>query len=400
MGNIVVVGAGQAAASLATSLRARGYPGSITMVGEEPMHPYERPPLSKAYLLGKLDRQRLELHPASFYAQNRIDVVTGVKVEHIDRRAKVVHGGRHFAYDTLVLATGSSPRRLPPALGGDVAGVHVVRTLADIDALVPACRVGARALVIGGGYIGLEAASVFASLGMRVTLVETADRILQRVAALQTSDHFRALHRVHGVDIREATGLRQLSAKGPVIHADLSDGTTFETDLVVVGIGVQPSVALAEAAGLEVGDGVVVDAYGRTSDPDIWAAGDCATFDFDGRRIRLESVQNAIDQAQAVAENILGGRKPYVPVPWFWSDQYDTKLQIAGLGHGYDEIALRPGKREGAVSHWYFRQGRLLAVDAINDPHSFMFGRRALERGLLVAPSTVADPEVDLRQLL
>jgi len=401
MKTIIIIGAGQAAASLAIKLRALGHQGPITLIGDEPALPYERPPLSKAYLLGKLERERLYLRPQAFYDEHRITVITGCPVAAIDRqRRSVSAGGKWHDYDMLALTTGSVPRRLPASVGGDLAGTFVVRTLSDVDAMARECRPGGHALIVGGGYIGLEAAAVFRLLGMKVTLLEMAPRILQRVAAPQTSDYFRDLHRRQGVEIREGSGLARLIGTDRVTGALLADGTEFEVDLAVVGIGILPAVDLAAAAGLEVDDGIAVDQTGRTSDAAIWAAGDCTSFPFKGRRIRLESVQNAIDQAGVVAENMLGAEKHYVPVPWFWSDQYDVKLQIAGLNTGYDTIVVRKGQKEGVVSHWYYAGDQLLSVDAMNDPRSFMFGKRLLESGASADPAAVANPAVNLKDLL
>jgi 3-phenylpropionate/trans-cinnamate dioxygenase ferredoxin reductase subunit len=252
---------------------------------------------------------------------------------------------------------------------------------------------------VGGGYIGLEAAAVAVKQMMQVTLVEMADRILKRVAAPQTSDYFRALHASHGVDIREGVGLDRLEGGGHVTAAILSDGSRLEVDFVIVGVGVAPDTPLAEAAGLEIDNGIKVDAQGRTSDPHIWAAGDCTSFPYRGNRIRLESVPNAIDQAEAVAENILGADKNYMAKPWFWSDQYDVKLQIAGLNTGYDDVVAR--RSEGlTASLWYYKGDQLLAVDAMNDPRSYMIGKRLIEAGKTADKSVVANAQADLKALL
>jgi 3-phenylpropionate/trans-cinnamate dioxygenase ferredoxin reductase subunit len=401
MDNIVVIGAGQAGASLVAKLRALGHEGSVTLVGEEPVLPYERPPLSKGYLLGDLDQERLYLRQQSFYDEHRIETLLGCPVERIDRANRTVHlDGRSLPYDALALTTGSTPVRLPADVGGELPGVFVVRTLADVDALAQECRAGARALVVGGGYIGLEAAAVFSARDMQVTVVEIAERILRRVACAATSDYFRSLHTARGVDVREGAALEELIGDERVRSARLSDDSVIDVDLVVVGIGVRPSSSLAHRAGLDVDDGIAVDDRGRTSDPAVWAAGDCASFPFHGRRIRLESVQNAVDQANVVAANMLGADVPYDPVPWFWSDQYDVKLQIAGLNSEFDSVAVRPGTRDGAVSHWYYRDGRLLSVDAMNDPRSYMLGKRLLEAGVVVDPAVAADPTADLKALL
>ena len=395
----LIVGGGQAAASLAEKLRALGADGTITILGEEPVPPYERPPLSKGYLLGEQARERLFLRPEAIYAEKDIGLRLGTRVTAIDPQARAVSAGDEvIPYGQLALVTGSVPIRLPSGIGGDLDGVHTVRTLADIDAMAPRFQEGARVLVIGGGYIGLEAAAVAAKLGLEVTLVEQADRILGRVAAEETANVIRAEHVAQGVDLREGVGLTRLIGEEHVTQAELSDGSTLDVDFVIVGIGIRPATALAEAAGLICENGIAVDDYGRTSDPAIWAAGDCASFPFQGRRLRLESVQNAIDQAECVAANMLGARTSYAPVPWFWSDQYDLKLQIAGLNTGYDRVVTRG--EGGSLSQWYFAGDRFLAVDAINAPRDFMVGKRLLEAGKTVSPAAIADPATDLKALL
>lgn len=401
MGHIVVIGAGQAGASLVAKLRQDGFDGDITLIGAEETLPYQRPPLSKAYLLGEMERERLYLRPESFYHDNDISLRLGTAVCAIDPIAKTVTVGQEtLSYDQLALTTGSHPRRLPAAIGGDLAGVHVVRDLVDVDGMAPEVTTGKRALIVGGGYIGLEAAAVCAKRGVSVVLVEMAERILQRVAAPETSDYFRALHQAHGVEIREGIGLtRLIGANGRVTGAELSDGSMLELDFVVVGVGVTPVTDLAKAAGLEIENGIKTDAQGRTSDPSIWAAGDCASFPFQGQRIRLESVPNAIDQAEVVAQNMLGADKEYVAQPWFWSDQYDVKLQIAGLNTGFDQLVTRRGA--GAqTSFWYYKGDRLVAVDAMNDPRAYMVAKRLIDAGKTADKSIVADPAADLKPLL
>ncbi|MGI3210348.1 NAD(P)/FAD-dependent oxidoreductase [Roseovarius tibetensis] len=399
MTGVVVIGAGQAGASLVSKLRGDGYRGAITLIGDEPVPPYQRPPLSKKYLLGDMPAERLYLRPESFYSDTDVDLRLGAPVTGIDPVARLVMlGAARLPYEHLVLATGSIPRRLPPAVGGDLDGVHVVRTLADVDEIRPGFVPGARVLIVGGGYIGLEAAAVAAARGMTVTLVEMAERILQRVAAPETSAYFRDLHVRHGVDLREGVGLDRLSGDGRVRAARLDDGTEIAVDMVIVGVGIVPDTRLAEAAGLDIDNGVAVDAQGRTSDPAIWAVGDCASFPHDGARLRLESVPNAIDMAECVAGNIMGAGTPYVPRPWFWSDQYDVKLQIAGLNTGYDRVVTR--EAGAAVSFWYFKEDRLLAVDAMNDPRAYMVGKRLIEAGKTADPDVVADAAADLKSLL
>ncbi len=402
MSGIVVIGAGQAGAALSAKLRGLGHQGPLTLIGAEPEPPYQRPPLSKAYLLGEMAKERLWLRPPAFYAEQGIDLRTGLAAVAIDRAARLVHlsDGSSLPFDRLALTTGAVPRRLPAAAGGDLGGVFTVRTLADVDAMAPALGAGARVLVIGGGYIGLEAAAVARKLGLQVTLVELAPRILARVASAETAHWFRALHESHGVDLREGTGVTRLEGEGRVSAAVLTDGTRLPVDLVIAGIGVAPDTALAAAAGLAIDNGIAVDGCGQTSDPAIFAAGDCASFPHDGGRIRLESVQNAIDQAECVAGNMLGDATPYLPQPWFWSDQYDAKLQIAGLNAGHDRIVVRPGGRPGTISHWYYRSGRLISVDAMNDPRAYMVAKRLIEAGISPDPALVADPATDLKALM
>lgn len=399
MRHVVVIGAGQAGSSCVAKLRNAGFDGQVTLIGAEAVPPYQRPPLSKGYLLGDMTLERLFLRPEAFYADNRINLRMNTRVDAIDPKAQTLHiGDEVMAYDELVLTTGSHPRRLPAAIGGDLDGVFVVRDLADVDAMAPRFVDGARVLIVGGGYIGLEAAAVASKLGLKVTLVEMADRILQRVAAPQTSDFFRDLHKAHGVDIREGVGLDRLEGEGAVTAAVLTNGNRVEVDFVIVGVGITPATELAEAAGVALDNGIAVDAQGRTSVPHIWAAGDCASFPYRDTRIRLESVPNAIDQAEVVAQNIMGAEIDYVAKPWFWSDQYDVKLQIAGLNTGYDRVVTRDAG--SAKSFWYYKGAELLAVDAMNDPRGYMIGKRLIEAGKSPDPDMVADPDADLKALL
>ncbi|MEM1375160.1 MAG: FAD-dependent oxidoreductase [Pseudomonadota bacterium] len=399
MGRIVVIGAGQAGASLTGKLRQLGHEGEIVLMGEEPAPPYQRPPLSKKYLLGEMPLERMYLKPVAAYAEAGIDLRLGQRVEAVDATAREVHlGGEVLPYDQLAFTTGSSVRRLPASIGGDLGGVFTVRTLADVDAMAAAFGQGGHVLIIGGGYIGLEAAAVAAMKGLKVTLIEAADRILKRVAAPETSDYFRDLHAGHGVDIREGTALSRLTGEGHVSGAELADGTTLTIDFAIVGVGIDPCTPLAEAAGIICENGIRTDAQGRTSADGVWAAGDCASFPYRGERIRLESVPNAIDQAEVVAANMLGAETEYVAKPWFWSDQYDLKLQIAGLNTGYDSVVVRAGDK--GQSHWYYRGTDLLAVDAMNDARGYMIGKRLIEAGKSPEASAIADPATDLKALL
>lgn len=400
MSHVIVVGAGQAGASCVAKLRSEGFDGDITLIGSEPALPYQRPPLSKKYLLGEMELERLFLRPETFYEQNNISLRLGETVDGIDPIARTVSLGKTtLLYDELVLATGSHPRHLPESIGGTLDNVFTMRDLADADAMAPHFAEGKHVLVVGGGYIGLEAAAVAASKGLKVTLVEMADRILQRVAAAETSDYFRTLHSSHGVDIREGVGLQNLVGDEQVTGAVLSDGSELSVDFVIVGVGITPGVSLAEKAKLEIDNGIQTDAHGRTSDAHIWAAGDCASFPYRGDRIRLESVPNAIDQAEVVAQNIMGAGKDYVAKPWFWSDQYDVKLQIAGLNAGFDTVIVRDGD-EGSQSVWYYKGDELLAVDAMNAPRDYMIGKRLIEAGKSPSPERVRNPETDMKALL
>lgn len=396
---VVIVGAGQAGAALAAKLRALGHDGEIVMLGDEPAPPYQRPPLSKGYLLGEMGEDRLWLRAPEFWAETKVELRLGQAVSAIDPAAKTVTvGGQALAYDHLALTTGSTPRRLPAAIGGALAGVFTVRTLADVDAMRSEFVAGRRVIIVGGGYIGLEAAAVASKLGLDVTVLEMAPRILQRVAAPETSDYVRSLHQAHGVKVLESTGLERLEGETRVAAAVLKDGRVLPADFVIVGVGITPNAQLAEAAGLRLDNGIATDEMGRTSDPCIWSAGDCASFPWKGGRIRLESVGNAIDHAEAVAANILGAGEAYQAKPWFWSDQYDLKLQIAGLNTGYDRIVSRKGEGD-AASFWYYRGEALLAVDAMNDSRAYMVGKRLIEMGKSPAPEVI-ESAPDLKALL
>lgn len=400
---LVIIGAGQAGFALAAKLRALKDMRPITLIGAEESLPYQRPPLTKKYLLGEMSFDRLLFRPEHWYADNNVGILLSTWAEEINRDKKqvVMQDGSVLDYGTLALATGSTPRRLPPSIGGDLEGVYVARDKRDADLLASEMRAGRRVLVIGGGYIGLEAAAVARHRGLEVTVIEMADRILQRVAARETADIMRAIHQSHDVMIREKTGLKHLIGKnGRVVGAELSDGSAIGIDFVIVGIGVAPNDQLAKEAGLDVANGIVVDEFTRTSDSSIYAMGDCADLPWKGGRIRLESVQNAVDQAEAAAAIIAGGIEAYDPKPWFWSDQYDVKLQIAGFNGGYDETLLRTGGREGAHSIWYFEKGEFIAVDAINDAKAYVTGKKLLETGIKPDRAVLADPSADLKQLL
>lgn len=397
---IVILGAGQAAASMAARLRANGHDGPLTVIGAESAAPYQRPPLSKAYLLGEMGVERLVLRAPEWWQEQGIELRLEERAVSIDRaRRKVVTDRGEAEYDALALTLGAAPRRLPAEIGGDLPGVHVIRNLSDVDQMAPEMQPGRRLVVIGGGYIGLEAAAVARKLGLEVTLVEAAPRILGRVAAPETADMIRELHRAHGVEIIESVAVERLTGSDRVTGVALGDGRILPADLVVTGIGIMPETALARDAGLTLDNGIAANEYGQSSDPTIWAAGDCASFPWRGGRVRLESVGNAIDMAEAVADNILGAAAPYTAKPWFWSDQFDAKLQIAGLGTDYDRIVTRPGDGAHGGSVWYFSDTELRAVDALNDARAYMIGKRLIEAGRSPDPDLISSTP-DLKALL
>lgn len=399
----VIIGAGQAAFSLCSKMRALGDTAPITLIGDEPQLPYQRPPLSKGLMLEETTIEQLAFRAADFYKDNHIDLVLGAKAVAMDPAAKTVTlaDGQIFAYKTLVFATGTRPRRLPDALVGGLKGIYYIRSIADVAAMRPEFAPRRHVLIIGGGYIGLEAASVAKKLGLRVTLVEASTRILQRVAAPDTSAFFRQLHADNDVRIIENIGIEALMGDeaGHVSQARLADGTVLDVDFVVAGIGVLPNIELAMDAGIICDNGIVVDQYCRSSDPHVLAIGDCASFPFKNGVLRLESVGHAIDHAVSAAHNLVGQRHIYDAKPWFWSDQYDCKMQIAGLSTGYDHIVTRKTD-DRQMSFWYFKGDTLLAVDALNDPRAFMVGKRLLQAENKVDFASLADLNIDLKALL
>ena len=399
---IVVVGAGQAAASFISRHIKLANSAALHLIGEEPVPPYHRPPLSKKYLSGELDRERLFIRSLKWYSEQGITTSFATCVKSIDRDTKQIttHNGDSITYHKLLLCTGSSARSLPAQIGGDLQGVYTMRNIADIDSMAPEWLAGRKLLIIGGGYIGLEAAAVARKLGLEVTLLEMAERILQRVAAPETSDFFRKLHQDNGVTIRESARMKQLcELAGRVSGAEMEDGELLQADLVLVGIGGSANTELAEQAGLDCENGISVNGMCQTSDPDIYAAGDCASFIHNGQRIRLESVQNAVDQGDLIAQIFAGKDLRYDALPWFWSDQYDCKLQIAGLNIGYTRTVKRIGANENGQSIWYYADDQLLAVEAMNDPKAYAFGRKIISAGKHPSPIEISNPETDLKAL-
>jgi len=397
---IVIIGAGQGGAQAAATLRAEGLDGSLTIIGDEPYPPYQRPPLSKAYLAGSFARERLFLKPDSFYAEAGCELRLGVAAQRIDRAAKTVllSDGSKLPYDRLLLATGSQVKKLPVP-GADLAGIHYLRGIADVDALRDNLKVGARLAVVGAGYIGLEVAAVAVKHGLRVSVIEAAERVMIRSASPQISAFYEQVHRANGVEFlfgAVATGFEGDTR----VKAVATNLGRVATDFVLAGIGIVPNCELAEAAGLTCDNGIVVDEYAVTSDPEIFAAGDCTSHPaLAGGRIRLESVQNAIDQAKHAALSMLGRPTAYREVPWFWSDQYELKLQIAGLPRPGDATVVRgdPAVRKFAVFH--VREGILAAVEAVNAAPEYIMGRKLIAAHARIAPERLADINVPVKSL-
>lgn len=399
----VIVGAGQAAAQAAQSLRAGGYAGSIVMLGEEAAPPYQRPPLSKAYLSGAMGLDRVVLKPLETWAAEEVTVRTGVRVAAIDRAARTVvtDSGEAVAWDRLILATGSRVRRLPIP-GADLSGVHYLRTVADVDGLRAAFRPGARLVIVGCGYIGLEVAAVAAKAGLSVTAIEAAPRVLARVAGPEISAFYEAEHRAHGVDLRTGTGVAGIVGEGRVSGVALADGATVPADIVLIGVGIVPNQELAADAGITCNDGIVVDDAARTSDPGIYAIGDCSrrTLALYDRSLRLESVHNAIEQAKLAAADILQAPAPALETPWFWSDQYDLKLQTAGLSQGYARTVVRGNPTERRFAVFYLgSDDRVLAVDAVNSGPEFLAGKQIVGRKGRLAPDVLADTSLSMKEI-
>jgi 3-phenylpropionate/trans-cinnamate dioxygenase ferredoxin reductase component len=401
---IVIAGAGQAAVQTVDSLRRRGFAGELTLVGDEPWLPYQRPPLSKKYLAGTLERERLLIRPQAFFAEHRITCHLGRQVTELARRARHLRldDGQVIPYDALLLATGSRPRQLTVP-GSELAGIHYLRNIADAERIRAAFRAGARLVVIGGGYIGLEVAATARELGLEVTVLEMAARLMSRVTCPEVSAFYQAEHERHGVRIRCGETLRALhGSDGRVSRVLTEQGTQYPADLVIVGVGVAPADELARAAGLECANGVVTDAHCRTADEGIYAAGDCASHlhRLYGRHLRLESVDNAFEQANTVALNLLGTPTPHDKLPWFWSDQYDLKLIIVGVGYGYDATVLRGTPASRSFSVCYLRGGELVAIDSINAPKDQMAARKLIAAHARPNPDKLADPAVALRDTL
>jgi 3-phenylpropionate/trans-cinnamate dioxygenase ferredoxin reductase subunit len=400
---VVIVGAGQAGGQAAYSLRLGGFAGEIILVGEEPAPPYQRPPLSKAYLKGEIEADRLYLKPTDHYPEHKIDLITGEPVAaiNLDRKQVSLASGRELRWDKLVIATGARPRKLNLP-GSDLQGIVELRTLKDVDRLKRVARHGARLVVIGAGYIGLEAAAVGAQLGLKVTVLEAMPQVLSRVAGPEIGAFFTRVHREAGTDVRVGARTEAFQGRGSVSGVRLADGEIIPADVVLVGVGVLPNLELALEAGIVCGNGIIVDQTMRSSHPDVFAIGDVAwrPLVHYGRHGRLESVHNAIEGGKLTAAAILGLDPPALEAPWFWSDQFDLKLQTAGLWTGADERVVRGEPASRAFAVFYLREGRLLAVDAVNSAPEFIVGKKLVAAKAKVAPAELADKSISMKDIV
>jgi len=399
----IIIGASHAAAQLAPSLRQEGWPGPIMVIGDEACLPYHRPPLSKAYLSGEKSAPDLLIRSADVYTRFGIEFRLGERVESIDRSRKTItlRGGEELAYGKLAICTGTRVQTVTLP-GSTLAGVHYLRNIEDIDRIKADVRPVGRAVIVGGGYIGLETAAVLNKLGMHVTVLEMAPRVLARVTAQQVSEFFQRVHREEGVDIRTSIAVNGFEGDSRVDRVVCADGTHFPADLVIIGVGVTPNVELATAAELATDNGILVDAFARTSDPDIVAVGDCTMHPSPlYGYIRLESVPNATEQAKSAAATLCDKEKPYAALPWFWSDQYDIKLQIAGLNQGYDQVVVRGDRSvKRSFCAFYLKMGKLVAADCVNRPQEFMVSKKLISEGIELTPGQLADESIGLRTLL
>jgi 3-phenylpropionate/trans-cinnamate dioxygenase ferredoxin reductase subunit len=399
---VAIAGAGHAAGQTIVSLRQGGYEGRIVLVGEEAYLPYQRPPLSKKFLAGELETSRLLLRQEKFYPEHGVEVHLGTRVARLEPGSRIakLSNGDSISYDKLVIATGSRPRKvnLP---GHQLPGVHYLRTIDDVDRIRTDLRPGASLVIVGAGYIGLEVAAVAVSLGLKVTVVELAPEVMARIEAPPVAEFMARVHRSAGVEIRCNTGLKSFTGDTRLTGVVVSDGQEIPADLAIVGIGVVPNVELAQDAGIVCDNGIMVDEYCRTSDPDVLAVGDCTNHPNPllGRRLRLESVHNAQEQAKTAASTILGSLEPYAQVPWFWSDQYDLKLQIVGMSSRSDQVVIRGEPESRSFAAFFLSEGRLSAVYAINSPREFMPSKKLIAIGARPDPAMLRNTAVPFKEI-
>ena len=399
---VAIAGAGHAAGQVVATLRQKKFDGSIILIGEEPWLPYQRPPLSKKFLAGELPAERLHFKPKSFYDDPGIEVRLETRIDAVDCDGKTLQttDGETLAFDKLVFATGARPRPLDLP-GVELDGIHYLRTIADVTGIRSQLTEGARLVIVGAGYIGLEVAAVASQLNADVTVIEMEDRVMSRVVSPQISTFYQKEHVTHGVKLMLSTGISGFSGDGQVTAVDLTNDGQVAADLVVIGIGVVPNTELATAAGLDVDNGIVVDDHCQTSAADTFAVGDCTQHPNNilDCRVRLESVHNALEQAKTAASNICGDESCYAQVPWFWSDQYDLKLQIAGLSQGYDQAIVRGDPDSRSFSCLYLRDGQLIAVDAVNSPKDFMQSKALIAAHAVIDPDLLANAENELKNM-
>ncbi|PWQ99578.1 NAD(P)/FAD-dependent oxidoreductase [Leucothrix arctica] len=403
MKSVVIIGASHAAVDAISTLRKKGWSGKVVLVGDEVPLPYHRPPLSKAYLQDQISEEKLLIRNEQFYQDSDVTLMLGRRAESINRETHSItlDGGETLAYDKLILATGTRTRYFP-IKGGDLPSVHYLRTKADADRIKTQLVSGKKILLIGAGYIGLEIAASAVKSGCEVVVVELADRVLARVTSPEVSSFYQRFHAEQGVDIRLNTGVQSMEVAGAAYRATLNTGGTVDFDAVVIGIGVVPNVELAEDAGLSCDNGILVNEFGATDDEDIYAVGDCSRYHsliYD-RKIRLESIPNASGQARTAAAAICADEIAYNEVPWFWSDQYDIKLQTAGLFEGYDEVVVRGNPSENKFSVFYLKAGRVLAVDAINSPMEFMIAKKLILAKAVLEAYVIRDMSIKPKDFL
>ena len=398
---VVIAGAGHAAGQLVTSLKQQKFAGQIVLVGDEPYLPYQRPPLSKKFLSGDMPAERLYVKPASFYEDPQVELRLETRISEIDRDSKTLKTNNgDIAYDKLILALGSRVRRLDIE-GADLDGVYYLRNIADVDAIHEELQNKKNAVIVGAGYIGLEVAAVIRQLGLDVTVVEMADRVMSRVVSPEISDFYQIEHTTQGVKLRLSTGITAFRGDGHIDAVETADGELIPADFVIIGVGIVPNTELAAHADIIVADGIVVNDQCQTNDPDIYAVGDCTSHpnSIYGRQLRLESVHNAVEQAKTAASNICGKETHYSQVPWFWSDQYDLKLQIAGLSTGYDDVVIRGNPADRSFACLYLKDGKLIATDAVNSPKEFVQSKALIAARTVVDRDKLADTEVQLKEL-